>query len=156
MPLPDVVACTCNPASLETKLQHFCVIPVIAPHVFPPPHPKQFYQHSCPLPYPLVFQPIRNLFPFFLSSLPFPWQVFLLFGHYFDHLVCLPHTSLATFTPIASFTGFPALWSILLLLPTFIFPPPGKSFQFFSPFFQSIYSACCFNLFLQPIFWPLL
>ena len=96
-----------------------------------------------------------NLFPFFLYSLPFPWQFFLLFGHYFDHLVCLPHTSLATFTPIASFTGFPALWSILLLLSTFIFPPPGKSFQYFGPFFQSIYSACCFNLFLQPIFWPL-
>ena len=75
--------------------------------------------------------------------------VFPLFGHYFDHLVCLPHTSLPTFTPIASLTGFSALQSILRLLPTFIFPPLANHFNYlvhfsvylFSLFFQSIYSV---------------
>ena len=69
--------------------------------------------------------------------------VFPLFGHYFDHLVCLPHTSLPTFTPIASLTGFSALQLILRLLPTFIFPPLANHFNYLAHFF---------SLFIQPVF----
>ena len=85
--------------------------------------------------------------------------VFPLFGHYFDHLVCLPHTSLPTFTPIASLTGFSALQSILRLLPTFISHPLANHFIYlahfsvylFSLFFQSIYSVNFLATF--PILW---
>ena len=34
------------------------------------------------------------------------------------------------------------------------FPSPGKFFQLFGAFFQSIYSACFFSLFIQSIFLP--
>ena len=78
--------------------------------------------------------------------------VFPFFGHYFDHLVCLPHTSLPTFTPIASLTGFSALQSILCLLPTFIFPPLANHFNylahFFSLFIQPVFSVSLFSQFL--------
>ena len=85
--------------------------------------------------------------------------VFPLFGHYFDHLVCLPHTSLPTCTPIVSLTGFSALQSILCLLPTFIFPPLANHFNylahFFSLFIQPVFSVYLFSLFFQSIFCPL-
>ena len=35
------------------------------------------------------------------------------------------------------------------------FLSPGSSFKLFGLFFQSIYSACFFSLFIQSIFWPL-
>ena len=35
------------------------------------------------------------------------------------------------------------------------FLSPGKSFQLFGPFFQSIYSAYFLSLLIQSIFWPL-
>ena len=74
--------------------------------------------------------------------------VFPLFGHYFDHLVCLPHTSLPTFAPIASLTGFSALQSILGLLPTFIFPhmsPPTSMPAAYLTGFPAIYLSNKFS-----------
>ena len=102
-------------------------------------HPTSFH--------PLVFQPFRQLFPFFLDSLPFPWQFFPSFSHYFDHLVCLLHTSLPTYMPITSFTGFPALQSILCLLPTLTSPPLANLSNSLAPTF----SVYLFSLFFQPI-----
>ena len=107
------------------------------------------------LPHPLVFQPFRQLFPFFLDSLPFPWQFFPSFCHYFDHLVCLPHTSLPTYTPINSFTGFPALQSILCLLPTLTFPPLANLSNSLAHFFSLFIQPFFFNIFFKSIFWPL-
>ena len=113
----------------------------------------------CPLPHPLVFQPFKQLFPFFLDSLPFPWQFFPSFGHYFDHLVCLPHTSLPTYTPITSLTGFTALQSILCLLATLSFPPlanlSNSLAHFFSlfiqPFFSTYFLSQFFGHFFNPV-----
>ena len=76
--------------------------------------------------------------------------LFPLFGRYFDHLVCLPHTSLQTFTPIASFFqvfqpfsqffayflhSFSVPWQIISII------WPIFSVYLFSLFFQSIYSV---------------
>ena len=119
---------------------------------------KYFYQLSGPLHHPVVFQPFRQLFPFLLDSLPFPWQFFPLFSHYFDHLVCLPHISLPTFMPITSFTGFQALHSILHLLPRFTFPPLANLFNsldhFFSLFSQPVFSTYFSIQFIDHFFNP--
>ena len=118
--------------------------------------PKYLYRLSGPLSHPLVFQPFRKLFPFFLGSLPFPWQFFPPFGHYFDHLVCLSQTSLPTFTSNISFTGFPALRSILRLLPTSTFPPLANLFNFLANFFslfnQPVFSTYFFSQFCDQFF----
>ena len=98
--------------------------------------PKHLYRLSYPLPHPLVFQPFRQLFPFFLDSLPFHWQFFRSFGHCFDHLVCLPHKHLLTSRPLLpSRVFFNPLFNSS---PTSYihFTSTGKFFQFFGPFFQ--------------------
>ena len=52
-------------------------------------------------------------------------------------------------------TGFLALQFILRLRPTFTVSPMANLFNSLAHFIQSIYSACFFNLFFQPVFRPL-
>ena len=100
---------------------HFLAISTSLPQIFLPTFRLIILLTGFP-----VIQTVIPLLPWFTSL---PLLVFPLFGHSFNHLVCLPHTSLPTFTTIASFTGFPALQSILPLLPTFTFPPLAHQFN---------------------------
>ena len=61
----------------------------------------------------------------------------------------------ATYTNRLTLTGFLALQFILRLLPTFTVSPMAHLFNSLAHFIQSIYSACFFNLFFQPVFRPL-
>ena len=61
----------------------------------------------------------------------------------------------ATYANRQTLTGFLALQLILRLLPTLTFPPMANLFNSLAHFIQSIYSACFFNLFFQPVFRPL-
>ena len=61
----------------------------------------------------------------------------------------------ATYTNRQTLTGFLALQFILRLLPTFTVSPMANLFNSLAHFIQSIYSACFFNLFFQPVFRPL-
>ena len=61
----------------------------------------------------------------------------------------------ATYANRQTLTGFLALQFILRLLPTFTVPPMANLFNSLAHFIQSVYSACFFNLFFQPVFRPL-
>ena len=74
-------------------------------------------------------------------------------------IMCTPiKLGVRTYTTYANrqtLAGFLALQLILRLLPTFTFPPMANLFNSLAHFIQSIYSACFFNLFFQPVFRPL-
>ena len=130
-----------QPVSLVISSQyfgHFLAMWISLPKIFLP----SFRSITSPTGF-LAIWTIIPLLPWFTSL---PLAIFPLFGHYFDHLVCLPHTSLPTFRFIDSFRCFSTFQSILLLLSTFVFLSLANNFSYLAHFL---------SLFIQSISWSL-